>query len=292
MISLKKCTQRDKDDISKEIEVLRRLSHKNIVQFISSNHSVNNSYIFTEYCNSGDLRSFLKHRGGTLEEKEAQYIIRELVEGLRYLNKSRVVHRDLKLANVFVHSDLNNGVRPDFRMPIEHYTFKIGDLGLAKLLDRNEQILQTYCGTLANMAPEVFQCRLYNFKADIWSLGTVLFELLTGFCPFQGRTKREFEENLKSGLYTIPKKIELSIECIDFLSNCLQYDATERWDYEMMLCHSFLHETDLKVMRQSKIIQELQVEKRQQGVELNAHKKFNIRHVYKKYFIPKYQRII
>lgn len=101
-------------------------------------------------------------------------------------------------------------------------------MGLAKAIGSPEEWIKTMCGTPIVMAPEVITGCLYNYKADIWSLGTLLFHILTGTYPFKGKNLDELKLNLKNGSYQIPKDICISIECLDFLNSCLKFDSKKR----------------------------------------------------------------
>ena len=102
----------------------------------------------------------------------------------------------------------------------EKIQVKIADLGFARELDI-EDLTNTQCGTPLIMAPEVIHGKRYNHKADVWSLGVVFFEMLTGFFPFNGSSKDDLKRNLLKGDYKLPKKIKLSLEGLDFLNCCL-----------------------------------------------------------------------
>lgn len=84
------------------------------------------------------------------------------------------------------------------------------------------------CGTPLVMAPEVLFGRKYNHKADVWSLGIVFFELLTGFMPFNGKNRDDLKNNLQIGSYKFPKKLNLKLSCLKFINNCLQSDPKNR----------------------------------------------------------------
>ena len=81
------------------------------------------------------------------------------------------------------------------------------------------------------MAPELINGNQYGFKADIWSLGTLLFQILTGVHPFIGRNMKDLQSKLKNGEYKIPRDIEISFDCMHFLNECLRYDQSRRPDY-------------------------------------------------------------
>lgn len=82
-------------------------------------------------------------------------------------------------------------------------------------------MIESYCGTPLNMAPEILEKKQYNYKADIWSLGVILFELITGDPPFQASSKSELKANIKMGDFKIPKHFNISLECLDFINKCL-----------------------------------------------------------------------
>ena len=91
------------------------------------------------------------------------------------------------------------------------------------------------------MAPELITGQQYNSKVDVWALGTVFYEMITGFAPFTGNNKQDLINNLKKGQYMIPKQIKLSLEGLDFLNACLQHDPEERMDWNELLKHSYLN---------------------------------------------------
>ena len=121
---------------------------------------------------------------------------------------------------------------PDNRKDISDFEFKLGDLGLAKNFIDESELQATCCGTPLYMAPEVINGFMYNHKADVWSLGTLLFQMLTGEYPFHGKDMNELKRNLKQGVYKIPKHTQVSPECMDFLNCCLRLDSDKRksWD--------------------------------------------------------------
>ena len=112
-----------------------------------------------------------------LDETEASYIVRDIVRGLAHLSRVyKIMHRDIKLDNILVKCKQRGlSMAAKECLSIDQFEFKLGDLGLAKTLTRKSQLLQTMCGTPLNMAPEVLQGVFYDEKADVWSLGTVLF---------------------------------------------------------------------------------------------------------------------
>lgn len=98
----------------------------------------------------------------------------------------------------------------------------------------------TNCGTPLLMAPEVLDGNLYNHKADVWSLGCLFFELVTGFPPFTGNNIPHLRDNLKKGIYNIPKTIKLSLQSVSFINSCLQYDYNTRISWQELIDHPFI----------------------------------------------------
>lgn len=193
-----------------------------------------------EICNGGDLER-LKEARGKFTEIEARIILQQLVAGFKEIYKQKVMHRDLKLANILVHfpkydfskiNQLNpsskstamNNLLKTIDLIEADIQVKIADLGFAREL-QTEDLTSTICGTPLVMAPEVLNGKYYNHKADVWSLGIILFEMITGFTPFTGQNKDDLSKNLDKGIYKLPKEIKLSLEGLDFLNCCLQFDA-------------------------------------------------------------------
>ena len=96
------------------------------------------------------------------------------------------------------------------------------------------------CGTPLNMAPEVLVGNLYDLKADVWSLGTVLFQMLTGEYPFEGRDMDDLKQNHAQGVYKVPSHIKVSASCLDFLNSCLRFESEKRKSWDELLEHPFM----------------------------------------------------
>ena len=150
-----------------EIEILRNLpKHRNVVTFHRAFQMSNKIYIFLELCDQGNLTDFIAKRNFIDPETrrkitsaaDAQYIIRSIVKGLSFLSKNRIMHRDIKLDNVFVKlkdSAPTHSIRSGKDLPIENFEFKLGDFGLAKKLRNEDDINVSFCGTPLHMGPEV-----------------------------------------------------------------------------------------------------------------------------------------
>ena len=153
------------NDPELEVEILKSCNHVNIVRYINHFDSNNNYHIVMEFCCSGDLSKAIKYQqkmGEHFSEDTVVIWSRQVASGLSYLEKKGILHRDLKPANIFLTSSRN---------------LKIGDFGVSRWLDQKQHAAETFCGSPAYMAPEVVQGRKYDHRADLWSLGCVLYEL-------------------------------------------------------------------------------------------------------------------
>ena len=157
-------------------------------------------------------------------EVEARFLIRELVEGLTYLQAEGVLHRDIKVCNLMLTDTLH---------------LKIGDFGLATraqsgLVQRHSSV----CGTPNYMPPEVIKKLAYSFEVDVWSSGVLLFNLLAGRCPFTGETQKDTYENIVALRYRMPDNLSLSAQ--DLLRRMLCPKQRDRIRLEAILAHPFL----------------------------------------------------
>jgi tRNA A-37 threonylcarbamoyl transferase component Bud32 len=152
-----------------EAEILKICRHKNIVHLIDTFDTSDVLYIVLEYLENGTLNQFLKKNRKILSYQNIKKITKDIAEGINYLHSNGIIHRDLKPENI---------------MFSENLELKIVDLGMSKIVGRENKIHQRL-GTLTYMAPEVFQGKGYNKEADMWSLGMILFFLLSGRYAFE-----------------------------------------------------------------------------------------------------------
>lgn len=158
--------------LRQEVEVLRRISHPNIVRFRDLKKSAAHYYLVLEYCAGGDLSQFVKTQGHVAEET-ARGFLTQIAAGLCVLHRENVLHRDLKPQNILLSDNSDNPV------------LKIADFGFARALSP-EDMAATVCGSPLYMAPEILRHQPYDARADLWSVGAILFELLAGRPPYTG----------------------------------------------------------------------------------------------------------
>ena len=203
--------QRTFDEILREVEIMKRLDHPNIIKVLQTINTENVFYIIMEYASNGDLFQRLDY--GRMEEKEALERFRQILSAVNYChNVQNVIHRDLKPDNILL--DCQNNI-------------KIADFGLSEEFTPGEK-LNTFCvGTPEYMAPEVFQGHKFDGpKVDVWSLGVILYEMLTAVIPFTGSTWPHIIARVLRGKYYEPDY--LSNDCKELLSKMLVLDPNNR----------------------------------------------------------------
>ena len=229
-----------------EISILKELNHPNIIRLIDFIQSSNHSNVIMEYCNGGSLSQILEQYGKPFPIEIIQYFMRQIVDGLKYIHSKNIIHRDIKLDNILVNfktiEDKNN-------LNLLSSEIKIIDFGLSIKLGEGENA-NTYVGSPINMDPIIlnkykkaggFEKLLsYNEKADIWSLGTICYKMLTSYNPFNEDNIEDLIEKIKQGYYNIPTNINLSKEIISFINGMLQYQGEFRLTAEELSQHDFL----------------------------------------------------
>ena len=227
-----------------EIQILKMVNHPNIVKFKDLKKSQNHWYLITEYVNGGSLLSNLKKYMSIYRkpfpEDVVQYLMKQIVNALYYLHMNRIIHRDLKLDNILVSYPSEYDKQS---LNLKNCQVKIIDFGFATIL--NNALTFTALGTPHNMEPEILKQistgeknQGYNEKVDIWSLGTLCYEMIVGHSPFMGANMKELYKNVKEGNYTLPSS--LSEEIVSFIQTMIQQDPNERFDASQLMNHKFL----------------------------------------------------
>ncbi|XP_059985536.1 serine/threonine-protein kinase Nek5 [Lagenorhynchus albirostris] len=172
-INFEKMPIQEKEASKKEVILLAKMKHPNIVTFFSSFQENNRLFIVMEYCDGGDLmKRIKKQRGVLLSEDQILSWFVQISLGLKHIHDRKILHRDIKTQNIFLSK---NGM-----------VAKLGDFGIARVLNNTMELARTCVGTPYYLSPEICQNKPYNNKTDIWSLGCVLYELCTLRHPFEG----------------------------------------------------------------------------------------------------------
>ena len=233
--------------LDNEIAILKDINHPNIIKLIEIKDTNKYCYIVTEYCNGGSLSNCLENyqeeNNKAFPEEIVQYLMKQIMNAIRYLHKNRILHRDLKLDNILINYDNEND---RLKNNIMKGKIKIIDFGFARYL-KNEELAFSTLGSPINMDPGILQklnkvsnYRDYGYdeKADIWSLGTICYELLIGKSTFDSETMKELLIKVNKGNYFLPKY--LSKEAVSFINCMLQYDPKKRLSADKLYNHKFL----------------------------------------------------
>ncbi|CAM4619251.1 serine/threonine-protein kinase PLK1 [Caretta caretta] len=180
-----------KEKMSMEISIHRSLAHRHVVGFQGFFEDSDFVFVVLELCRRRSLLELHKRRKA-LTEPEARYYLRQTILGCQYLHGNRVIHRDLKLGNLFLNDDME---------------VKIGDFGLATKVEYDGERKKTLCGTPNYIAPEVLGKKGHSFEVDIWSIGCIMYTLLVGKPPFETSCLKETYIRIKKNEYNIPKHI-------------------------------------------------------------------------------------
>ncbi|XP_064602321.1 serine/threonine-protein kinase PLK1-like [Liolophura sinensis] len=199
-----------KEKMTQEISIHRSLAHLHVVKFHSFFEDKDNVYILLELCRRRSLMELHKRRKA-VTEPEARYFVRQVVSACQYLHNNKVIHRDLKLGNLFLNDEMD---------------IKVGDFGLATKLDFEGERKRTLCGTPNYIAPEVLGKKGHSFEVDAWSLGCILFTLLVGKPPFETTCLKDTYMRIKKNEYHIPPRISLPAR--NLITKLLRADPTAR----------------------------------------------------------------
>ena len=187
-----KMDKNEKIRLSYEIDILKNLDHPNIVKLYEVFEDDRNIYLVTELCTGGELFDIISDR--TFTEREAADIIKQVLQAIAYCHKQKVAHRDMKPENILIDSTESNKM-----------VVKIIDFGTSQVFDAKEKMTQAF-GTCYYVAPEVLQ-EVYTEKCDIWSIGVILYILLSGEPPFNGVDDTAILDQVKLGLYSFKNEI-------------------------------------------------------------------------------------
>uniref|UniRef100_A0A669PIB6 non-specific serine/threonine protein kinase n=1 Tax=Phasianus colchicus TaxID=9054 RepID=A0A669PIB6_PHACC len=166
--------------LGKEIKILKELKHENIVALYDFQVSTFN---YGEYCNGGDLADYL-HTMRTLSEDTIRLFLQQIAGAMKMLHSKGIIHRDLKPQNILLSYAGGRKSNPN------NIRIKIADFGFARYL-QNNMMAATLCGSPMYMAPEVIMSQHYDAKADLWSIGTIIYQCLTGKAPFQASSPQD-----------------------------------------------------------------------------------------------------
>jgi serine/threonine protein kinase len=231
--------------INKEIDILKQLEHPNVVKFIEYKQFPTYFNLVMEYYNYNNLQvnldNYIKTYKKPFDEKLVQYLMKQIVSGIKYLHDKNIVHRNISLPNIVLDLDLE---KEEFSENLFNSKVKIVDFGISRYLSKSE-LAYSIAGTPLYMDPIILK-KLnmkeenskkvgYDRKCDIWSLGVMCYQMLTGKNPFD---MNEFVKKMEEGYYFLPTNI--SEETLSFINGMLQYDSKKRYDIDDLCKHDFI----------------------------------------------------
>ncbi|XP_046974587.1 MAP/microtubule affinity-regulating kinase 3-like isoform X4 [Vanessa cardui] len=201
----------------REVRIMKMLDHPNIVKLFQVIETEKTLYLVMEYASGGEVFDYLVLHG-RMKEKEARAKFRQIVSAVQYCHQKRIIHRDLKAENLLLDGEMN---------------IKIADFGFSNEFTPGAK-LDTFCGSPPYAAPELFQGKKYDGpEVDVWSLGVILYTLVSGSLPFDGSTLRELRERVLRGKYRIP--FYMSTDCEHLLKKFLVLNPAKRASLESIM---------------------------------------------------------
>lgn len=201
----------------REVRIMKCLNHSNIVKLFEVIETEKTLYLVMEYASGGEVFDYLVAHG-RMKEKEARAKFRQIVSAVQYCHQKQIVHRDLKAENLLLDADMN---------------IKIADFGFSNEFTIGNK-LDTFCGSPPYAAPELFQGKKYDGpEVDVWSLGVILYTLVSGSLPFDGQNLKELRERVLRGKYRIP--FYMSTDCENLLKRFLVLNPSKRGTLEQIM---------------------------------------------------------
>ncbi|KAM3861664.1 MAP/microtubule affinity-regulating kinase 3-like [Diretmus argenteus] len=201
----------------REVRIMKILNHPNIVKLFEVIETEKTLYLVMEFASGGEVFDYLVAHG-RMKEKEARAKFRQIVSAVQYCHQKHIVHRDLKAENLLLDADMN---------------IKIADFGFSNEFTVGGK-LDTFCGSPPYAAPELFQGKKYDGpEVDVWSLGVILYTLVSGSLPFDGQNLKELRERVLRGKYRIP--FYMSTDCENLLKRFLVLNPGKRGTLEQTM---------------------------------------------------------
>ena len=216
IIDMSQFTKEQLESALHEAEILKSLQHPNIIRCIDFFVDDKKLCLVTEYADLGDLSKIIKYQilsGYYFCEEIILNWFTQLCFAIKYIHSKNILHRDLKLSNIFLTSKGN---------------IKLGDFGIAKILTSKDDLAKTLVGTPYYLSPELCLKKPYNHKSDIWSLGCILYEMMYLKHAFEAESLGELVINILKGNFSLNINAGFSKDVINLVKNILIIDANKR----------------------------------------------------------------
>ncbi|KAF7665936.1 hypothetical protein LDENG_00127430 [Lucifuga dentata] len=225
---IKARTQKEKEVIKNEIQIMNHLNHSSLIQLYASYESRNEIILVLEYVGGGELFDRIIDENYKLMELDAVVFIRQICEGVQHMHKMYILHLDLKPENILCVNRVTNKI-------------KIIDFGLARIYKPREKLRVNF-GTPEFLAPEVVNFDFVSFNTDMWSLGVITYMLLSSLCPFLGDNDNETLNNILACQWNFEEQefVDTSEEAKDFISKLLILNKNWRMGASEALRHPWL----------------------------------------------------
>ncbi|KAF4448147.1 hypothetical protein F53441_8405 [Fusarium austroafricanum] len=270
-VELERLNKKLRENLYSEIQILKTLRHPHIVALHDCLESTSHINLIMEYCELGDLSLFIKKReklathpathdmarkypsapNSGLHEVVIRHFLKQLTSALEFLRSKNYVHRDVKPQNLLLlpsQSFRDQRSRPvmqasqDSLIPIAGLAslpmLKLADFGFARVLP-STSLADTLCGSPLYMAPEILRYERYDAKADLWSVGTVLYEMSTGRPPFRARNHVELLRKIEAAedVIKFPREVTISSDLKALIRSLLKRSPVERLSFENFFTH-------------------------------------------------------
>ena len=229
------------EQLNLEIQIMYKVHHPHIMQLINHFEDDNNFFMVMPYASRGQLFTLLK-KNTKLDQKMTAQFLRETISAVKYLHEHDIIHRDIKPENILLD---------------QNYRVKLSDFGWSNFCKKNEK-RKTFCGTPEYLSPEMVNKLPHDYRVDIWSLGVLLFECLTGYPPFTGQTEAELLRNIKQ--LKIHWPIDFPPLAKNLVTKILKANPEERPSLDEILKHSwFNHNPMMRPLLVNKLTDERKI---------------------------------
>ncbi|KAI9919277.1 hypothetical protein PsorP6_017243 [Peronosclerospora sorghi] len=249
-LSLHKLNGKLLANLEMEISIMRQIDHPNIVKLYEIKKTDKHMYLMLEYCAGGDLQQYMRRHeqqgSKSIPEEVARHFLQELARGMQCLWKHNLIHRDLKPQNLLLVTDSPSSalkIGPLSRYIVSLTSVEMdliaADFGFARHL-ATTSMAETLCGSPLYMAPEILKFQKYDAKADLWSVGTILFEMVAGRPPYGGANHVQLLANIERQPLRFPLTLQLSSPCRNLLVSLLQRNPALRLGFAEFFSDPFV----------------------------------------------------